>query len=207
MEYGVYVHHIYNGNVILVCLYVDDILLTECCTSEMNKFKKVMMNVFDMNDLGNMVYFLGVDIFHYEKGIIIHQLNYELELLKRFELMNCKSVVTPAKTNHNLNFNDDGEDVDTITFKHLVGCLGYPCNTKSDICYVVGMVSRLLSNPKWSHYQAVVGILRYVKGTLRHEILFPYRVSDVAELICYSDSDWCGDIVDTKSLQDTCLCI
>lgn len=58
------------------------------------------------------------------------------------------------------------------------------------------MMSRFKSKPKSSHYQVAVRILRYVKGTMRHEILFLSRVSYADELICYSDSDWCGDEVD-----------
>lgn len=57
-----------------------------------------------------------MEILHSKKGIIVHQLKYQLELLKRFELMNCKSGVTPAETNHKLDSNVDGEDVDDITF-------------------------------------------------------------------------------------------
>lgn len=59
MEYGVYVQHTSDGNVILVCLYVDDILMTGSCTLEINKFKKVLMNAFDMTNLGN-IYFIGM---------------------------------------------------------------------------------------------------------------------------------------------------
>lgn len=195
MEYGVYVQQTFDGNVILVCLYVDDILLTRSYTSEVNKFKKVLMNAFDMTNLGNMVYFLGIGFFHPEKGIIIHQLKYELKLPKRFKLMNCKSAVTPAETNHKLDSDDDGEDVDATTFKKLVGCQRYMCNIRHDICYGVRMVNRLMSKPKWSYYQAVIRVLRYVKGTLKHVILFPSGVLDDAGLICYSDSDWYGDKV------------
>lgn len=96
---------------------MDDILLTDTCTSEINKFKKVLMNAFNISDLGNMVYFLWVDILHNEKAIIVHQLKYELDLLKRFELMNCNSTVTPTETNHELDSDADGEDVDVTTLK------------------------------------------------------------------------------------------
>lgn len=68
----------------------------------------------------------------------------KIELLKRFVLMNCKSVVTPAKTNHNLDSHVDGEEVDATTFKQLVGSLRYLCNSRLDICYVVGMISRFM---------------------------------------------------------------
>lgn len=71
----------------------------------MNKFKKV--------------YFLGMEILHSDKGIIMHQLKYKLEIL-RFELMNCKYVVTPLEINHMLDSDSDsdgdGDNVDAITF-------------------------------------------------------------------------------------------
>lgn len=129
----------------------------------------------------------------------MHQLKYELELLKRFELMNYKSSVTPVEINHKLDSDVDGEDVDAITFKQLIGRLIYLCNTGPDICYAVGMVNRFMSKPIWSHYQSVVRIPRYVKGTLRHEILFPFGVSDATELIYYSNSDWSGVRVDRRN--------
>lgn len=69
-----------------------------------------------------------------------------------------------------------------------------------DICYHVGMESRFIRKPKWSHYQVIVRILRYVKGTLRHDIMFSSGVRGDAGLIWYSDSDWCGDIVDRRSI-------
>ena len=145
---------------ILVCLYVDDILLTGSCSEEVVKFKKVLMNEFEMTDMGNMIYFLGMKILYSEKGIILHQLTYELEILKRFELTNCKTAITPAETNHKLDSDAEGDDVDATTFKQLVGSLRYLCNTMTYICYAVGMVSRFMNKPKWSHYQAVVRILR-----------------------------------------------
>lgn len=117
MEYGVYVKHTSEGNVILVCLYVDDILLTGSCTFEINKFKKVMMNEFDMIDLRDVVYFLGMNTLHSRKRNIMHKLKYELVWLKMFELMNCKSTVIHVETNHKLDSDDDGEDVDATTFK------------------------------------------------------------------------------------------
>lgn len=169
------------------------------CTSEINKFKKMLMNAFDMTGLGNMVYFLGMTLLHSDKGTSMHQLKYELEMLKRFELMNRKSTFTPDVTNHKLNSDVDGEDVEATTFRQLVGSLRYLCNTRTNICYVVEMISMSMNKTKWSHYQTTVGILRYVKGTLEYGNLFPSGVLDDDELICYSDSDWCKDIVDRRN--------
>ena len=84
-----------------------------------------------------------------EKGIILHQLKYELEFLKRFELLSCQVVVTPADTNQKLDSDSDGDDVDATMFKQLVGSLRYLCNTMLNICYPVGMVSMFMSKLKW----------------------------------------------------------
>ncbi|XP_050916637.1 secreted RxLR effector protein 161-like [Lathyrus oleraceus] len=138
-------------------------------------------------------------IMYSDKDIILHQMKYELELLKRFELTNCKSAITPAETNHKLNSDVEGEDVDVITFKQLVGSLRYICSTRPDICYEFGMVSRFMNKPKWSHYQVDVKILRNIKGTLKYGVLFPSSVETESEMICYSDSNWCGDKVDRRS--------
>ncbi|XP_050897568.1 secreted RxLR effector protein 161-like [Lathyrus oleraceus] len=146
-----------------------------------------------------MVYFLGMKIMYSEKYIILHQLKYELKLLKRFELLNCKVVVTPANTNQKLDSDYDGDDGDATTSKQLVGSLRYLCNNRPDIFYEVGIMSRFMSKSKWSHYQAVVKILRYIKRTLKYGVLFPSDVETDSVLLSYSDSDWCGDIVDKRS--------
>ncbi|XP_050908371.1 secreted RxLR effector protein 161-like [Lathyrus oleraceus] len=99
----------------------------------------------------------------------------EFELLKRFKLLNCKVVVTPADINQKLDFDFDGDDVDATTFKQF------------------------MSKPKWSHYQVVVRIMRYIKETLKYEVLFPSGVETESELLSYSYSDWYGDRVDRIS--------
>ncbi|XP_050892050.1 uncharacterized protein LOC127097589 [Lathyrus oleraceus] len=169
------------------------------CSDDITESNKVFMNEIEISDLENMVYFLGMEILYSDKGMILHQLKYELKLMKIFEKINCKSATTHAKTNHKLDNDVEGHDVDAIKFKLLVGSLRYLCNTRHDICYVVGMVSKIMNKPKWSHYQVVVKILRYIKGTMKYGVLFPFDVESNSELIFYSDSDWGGDKVNRKS--------
>lgn len=88
------------------------------------------MGAFDMTDLGDMVYFMGMEFMHTTKGIIVHQFKYEVKILKRFELMDCKSEVTLVETCHKLDVDVDVEYVDATTFKKLVGSLRYSCNTR-----------------------------------------------------------------------------
>ncbi|XP_050908655.1 uncharacterized mitochondrial protein AtMg00810-like [Lathyrus oleraceus] len=134
MEYGVYVQHTSEGNMIMLCLYFDDILLTGSCSDEIMKLKNVLMDEFEMTGLRNMVYFLGMEILNSEKGIILHQLKYKLELLKSFELTNCKTTITAAETNHKLDFDVEGDDVNATIFKQSVDSLRYLYNTRPEIC-------------------------------------------------------------------------
>ncbi|XP_050897717.1 uncharacterized mitochondrial protein AtMg00810-like [Lathyrus oleraceus] len=138
-----------NKNWSMIHLDVKYVFLNGSCSNEIMKFRKVLMNEFEITDLGNK---------------------------KRFELTNCKTAITPVETNHKLNSDAEGDDVDAITFKQLVGSLRYLCNTRPNIYYAVGMVSRFMNKPKWSHYQVVVRILRYIKGTLKYGVLFPSGV-------------------------------
>ncbi|XP_050897353.1 uncharacterized protein LOC127104194 [Lathyrus oleraceus] len=70
-----------------------------------------------------MAFFLGMEFMYSKKGIILDQLKYELELLKRFDLLSRKAIVTPLEINHKLDSDSEGDDVDALTFKQLVGSL------------------------------------------------------------------------------------
>ena len=124
-----------------------------------------------------------------KKKVWMKVVKEELELLKRFELLNCKVVVTPSEINHKLDFDSKGDDVDTTTFKQLVDSLRYLCNTRPNIFYTFGMVSRFMSKLKWSNYQANVRILSYIKGTLKYGVLFPSGGKANSELMGYSGSN------------------
>ncbi|XP_057452665.1 secreted RxLR effector protein 161-like [Lotus japonicus] len=82
----------------------------------------------------------------------------------------------------------------------MVGSLRYICHTRPEISFSVGVVSRFMSDPRQSHLLAIKKIMRYLRGTLDLGILFPHQKSNCnLKLVSYSDSDWCGDIMDRKS--------
>ena len=98
-------------------------------------------------------------------------------------------MLSHRQKNYKLDSDSKGDDVDATTFKQLVDSLRYLCNAKPDIYYIVGMVSRFMCKPKWSHYQVVVRILRYIKGTLKYEVLFSSGEKVKSKPMYYSDSD------------------
>jgi hypothetical protein len=102
------------------------------------------------------------------------------------------------------------EEVDATQYRRLVGSLRYPAHTRPDLAFSVGYVSRFMQRPTTEHQQAVKRIIRYVAGTLDHDLYYP-RCPGEAHLVGYSDSDHAGDIDTSKSTSgvlfffDKCL--
>ncbi|MCH80525.1 copia-type polyprotein [Trifolium medium] len=128
--------------------------------SGIEEFKLVMNKEFEMTDLGRMTYFLGFEFVQTSRGMIMHQHKYAEELLERFEMNECNSVSNTCETNSKLEECSDEEMVDSTMFKQIVGSLRYLCNSRPDICYAVGVVSRFMSMPRKSHLIVAKRILR-----------------------------------------------
>lgn len=176
VEYGVYVRVKTDTKMMLLCLYVDDLLVTGSDIGEIEEFKARMKSEFEMTDLGELTYFLGMEFVNTEQGIILHQRKYISEVLKRYDMINCNLAVTPVEVNLKLEKGGDEKAMDATVFKQMVGSLRYIYNSRPDISYGVGLVSRFMDDPRHSHLVAVKRILRYLKGTLEFGVLFPNEV-------------------------------
>nr|KYP66622.1 Copia protein [Cajanus cajan] len=199
VEYGVYT--LTKGdNVVIICLYVDDLLITGSNEKLIQEVKKKMMQEFEMTDLGRMSYFLGLEFRDTEAGLILHQKKYATEMLKRFNMLNCNAAVTPMETGLKLVSNSEEKQVNPTLFKQIVGSLRYLCNSRPDISFAVGMISRFMSDPRLSHLLAAKRVLRYIRGTLEFGLLFPKKHDQQkVELVGFSESDWSGDAEDRRS--------
>lgn len=201
VEFGMYAKKRNSDDLLLVCLYVDDMLITGSDKLAIEEFKGRMMKEFEMSDLGTLNYFLGLEFVYTSKGIFLHQRRYVSEVLKRFRMENCNEVATPMETTYKLLIDETESEVDGTLYKQIVGSLRFLCHSRPDISFSVGLVSRFMSKPRTSHMAAVKRILRYLKGTQDFGLLFPRskRQGGVAEIEAFSDSDWSGDKVDRKS--------
>ncbi|KAH9745481.1 hypothetical protein KPL70_004087 [Citrus sinensis] len=195
-EHALYVKEKY-GDILIVCLYLDDLIFTGSNPSLFEEFKRVMIKEFEMTDIGLMAYYLGIEVKQKEEGIFISQESYAEEILKKFKMNDCKPISTPVECGVKLSKHDEGEDIDPTFFKSLVGSLRYLTCTRPDILYAVGLVSRYMENSKTTHFKAAKRILRYIKGTTNFGLL--YSFSNDYKLVGYSDSDWGGDVDDRKS--------
>ncbi|KAH9650220.1 hypothetical protein KPL70_026283 [Citrus sinensis] len=196
-----YEHALYvkenDGDILIVCLYVDDLIFNGSNPSLFEEFKRVMIKEFEMTDIGLMAYYLGIEVKQKEEGIFISQESYAKEILNKFKMNDCKTISMPVECGVKLSKHDEGKDIDPTFFKSLVGSIRYLTCTRPDILYAVGLVSRYIENPKTTYFKDAKRILRYIKGTTNFGLL--YSFSNDYKLVGYSDSDWGGDVDDQKS--------
>ena len=183
----------------ITCLliYVDDMIITGNDSEEIEVLKKNLGSEFEMKDLGYLKYFLGVEVMRSPQGIFINQKKYILDLLAETGMVDCKPAETPMATNHNLKINEESALADRGRYQRLVGKLIYLSHTRPDIAYAVSVVSQFMHHPQIDHMEAAVRIVRYLKGTFDHGVLF--KRNDHLEIHGYTDADWAGNPVDRRS--------
>lgn len=186
-----------GGNILIVCLYVDDLIFTGNDENLFDEFKQSMMNEFDITDLGRIRYFLGIKVLQSSNGIFIGQQKYAQEILERFQMTNCNSVNSPIVPGTKLCKDHDGSKIDSTLYKQIVGSLLYLTATRPDMMFVVSLLSRYMECPIELHLQAAKRVFRYLKGTINFGVL--YKKGGVEGLKAYSDSDYASDVEDRKS--------
>lgn len=204
-EHALYLKRDNTGNMLFVCLYVDDLIFTGNCEAMFDKFKKSMVKEFEMTDIGLMAHFLGIEVVQSKDGIFISQSSFAKQILEKFKMESCNPVNTPVEIGQELRKNDGEAQVDPTYFKSLVGSLRYLTCTRPDILYGVGLISRYMETPTRTHLNAAKRILRYIKGTLNEGIFYPSNQE--VKLIGYSDSDWGRDLDERKSTTGYCFYI
>ena len=153
-------------------MYVDDVLITGSNTRHTEDFKQEMMQAFEMTDLGLMSYFLGMEIKQGQDEVFICQKKYAKEILKKFNMEDCKEMNTPIHQKEKLSKNDGAEKVEETYFRGLVGCLMYLTATRPDILYVVSTLSRFIHCACEVHLKAAKRVVRYIKGTINYGVKF-----------------------------------
>jgi hypothetical protein len=167
------------------------------------ELKLFLSQHFEMKDLGNLSYFLGLEISSSSDGFYFTQAKYISDLLSRANLTDRKILDTPTELNARLNLQDGEPLRDPTLYRHLVGSLVYLTVTRLDITYDVHQVSQFMATPRSTHFSAVLCILRYLKGTLFHG--FHFSSQSPLELHAYTDADWAGDPIDRRFTTGYCF--
>ncbi|GKB68176.1 retrovirus-related pol polyprotein from transposon TNT 1-94 [Tanacetum coccineum] len=148
-----------KGEVLLVQVYADDIIFGLTSYKLCKQFKKLMTKKFEMSMMGELTYFLGLQIKQDDKGISICQEQYTRNLLKKYEISDSSSVKTPMVPPNNLGPDLAGKSVNETSYRGMIGSLMYLTATRPDIQFSTVLCARYQSNPKESHLIAVKRIL------------------------------------------------
>jgi hypothetical protein len=185
---NLYIKSDQEGNVSLISLYVDDLIITGNASQLIDEIKRQLSQVFEMKDLGELHYCLGLEIWREVGQTLVTQRKYTRELLKRFNMSQCKEISTPLEQNAHLHSDDGTKEVNGTLYRQLVGSLNYLTTTRPDIAYSVSILSQFMAKPHESHWLATKRVLRYLKGTANFGIKYTNEFD--VKLTGYSDSDW-----------------
>ncbi|XP_028763329.1 uncharacterized protein LOC114721636 [Neltuma alba] len=180
-------------------------IITGSDETEISVLRNNLSLRFDMKNLGEVNYFLGLEVEKTSQGYFVSQRAYAGNLLERFGIGVAKEKATPMKPNLKLK-KDEGKLLkNPIRFRQLVGSLIYLTITRPEISYSVGIVSQFIQNPRAPHLEAAKWILRYTKGTLSYGLLYKKQVKFT--LSGFTDADWAGDKNDRHSTSGHCFTV
>eukprot|EP00253_Pinus_taeda_P036617 PITA_36617 len=186
----------------ILVLYVDDLFLAG--SSRLIKdCKENLATEFDMKDLGQMHYFLGLEVWQQKGGIFLGQGRYATDILKRFRMQDCRPMATPMITKWKKVDASEDKEVDPTLYWQLIGPLMYLVNTRPNICYFVNTLSQLMVEPKRVHWAATKHVLRYIRGKIEYGLM--YTQGNAIMLSGLTDTDWAGSLVGRKRTTRYCF--
>ncbi|GJZ22847.1 retrovirus-related pol polyprotein from transposon TNT 1-94 [Tanacetum coccineum] len=173
-----------------VQIYVDDIIFASTDPRDCDHFSNEMSSKFQMSMMGQISFFLGLQISQNPRGIFINQSKYANEILKKFDLHKSDPVDTPMVERTKLDEDLSGIPVDQTQYRSMIGSLMYLTASRPDLVFAVCMCARYQSKPTKKHLEAVKRVFRYLQGSINMGLWYP---KDTAmALTAYADADHAG---------------
>nr|GEV72800.1 copia protein [Tanacetum cinerariifolium] len=185
-----------RGDILLVQIYVDDIIFGSTNPKLSKQFEKLMHSKFEMSMMGELKFFLGIQIHQSPRGIFINQAKYAQEILLKHGMSSCDSVGTLVATKH-LDANLSGTLVDQTKYHSMVEALMYLTTSRLDIMHATYYCALYQVKPTEKHLTAVKRIFWYLKNTIHMGLWYPKDTS--FELTAFLDSDHAGCLDSRKS--------
>jgi Reverse transcriptase (RNA-dependent DNA polymerase) len=175
---------------------MDDIILTGNNSKLLQSVIHLLDQSFTIKDLGELHFFLGIEVHHHDKALLLTQSKYIYSILDRAKMQGTKPNYTPMTTGKLLSKFNGAAFEDPHLFRSIVGALQYVTITRSDIFFIVNRVSQYMRSPTICYWAAVKRIHRYLKGTIEHGLMIsPSSLT----ITVFSDSYWAGCSDDHKS--------
>jgi hypothetical protein len=192
-----------DGKLMIAQIYVDDIVFGGISDQMVQHFVEQMKSEFEMSLVGELTYFLGLQVNQLKDTIFISQSKYAKNMVKKFGMENSGHKRTPAATHLKLTKDEQGVKVEQSLYRSMIRSLLYLTASRPDIAYAVGVCAKYQSDPKASHLIQVKRILKYVNGTYNYGLLYSHCSSTM--LVGYCDADWAGNADDRKSTSGGCF--
>ncbi|XP_019255434.1 PREDICTED: uncharacterized protein LOC109234046 [Nicotiana attenuata] len=191
------------GNLVVLAVYVDEIILTSDALDEIHTLKQFLDSESKIKDLGSLHYFLGIEVTSHSSGVLLNQKKFVHDLLKEYNCLDVAPVISPLELNHKLHVNVGDLLPQPDKFRSLVGKLLFLTHTRPDICFGVQHLSQFLKAPRVPHMHAALHMLRYLKGTL--DLGLFYSSSRNFSVQAYSDNDWAACPDTRRSVTGFCI--
>jgi hypothetical protein len=192
-----------GSSFIALLVYVDDIVLASDSADAVKQFIQFLNNEFKLKDLGDLKFFLGLEIARTSKGLSLCQRKYTLEILEDCCLLAAKPSKFPMETNLKLS-RHSGDVLDNpASYRRLVGRLLYLTITRPDIAYSVQTLSQFMDTPRQPHMDAATRVLRYLKSSPGQGLFYPANSASHLKALC--DSDWARCLDTRRSITSYCV--
>jgi len=186
-----------DEGIVVITIYVDDLIVGGDNEKEVEHVKRFLKQKFDMKDLGELKFFLGIEVIRTPEGIWLLQRQYALDMLSKYGMVGCKPISIPLNQNGKLSADASEVLEDATMYRKIVGSLIYMTITRPDLNYTVGLESHFMQVPRTPHLDGVRHTLRYVSATADYGLF--YEASTELQVHGYIDVDWAGTISDRRS--------
>jgi hypothetical protein len=190
-------------DILIVQVYVDDIVFGGSSNFLVVRFADDMSREFEMSMMGELQFFLGLQIKQSKEGTFVHQAKYTKDIVRKFKMEDSKAMATPMITTTALDADEEGEHVDQKEYRSMIGSLLYLTATRLDIQFSLCLCAHFQASPRTSHRQAVRRIFRYLRHT--PDFVLWYSASSSLARHGFSDAHFAGCRLDRKSTSGTCL--
>jgi histone deacetylase 1/2 len=187
------------GIILYILIYVDDIIVTSSSDQAISALLRDLNENFSIKDLGDLHFFLGIEVKKISDGLLLTQEKYVTDLLARAHMSGCTSLPMPLSSTEQLSLMEGmplGSE-DNTQYRSIVGALQYLTLTRPDLAFSVNKVCQYLHAPITTHCTTVKRILYYVCNTAKHGITS--RLSSSTLLSGFSYADWAGYLDDRRS--------
>ncbi|GJT34438.1 putative ribonuclease H-like domain-containing protein [Tanacetum coccineum] len=191
-----------SRDIILVQVYVDDIIFGSTNKAWCDEFEVLMKGEFEMSAMGELTFFLGLQVKQKPDGIFISQDKYVQDILKKFDMESVRPATTPFEASKPKSKDEPDDAVNVHLYRSMIGSLMYLTASRPDIQFAVSACSRHQVTPLTSNLNAVKKIFKYLKGQPKLGLWYPRDSPFVLE--AYSDSDYAGSHGDRKSTTGGC---